>query len=97
MSCNCQLLPTLRDGIKWIYAKETKRSKENEKKMIAVIRLLLKQCLLIQFLDDSSFDNIALTNLLAATNYDVKSMEEVMFLLLKKRQIDRKLFFFCVV
>lgn len=55
---------------------------KKKKKMIAVIRLVLKQCLLIQFLDDSSFDNIALTNLLAATNYDVKSMKEVMFLLL---------------
>lgn len=28
LSCNCQLLPTLTDRIKWIYAKETKRRKE---------------------------------------------------------------------
>lgn len=47
-------------------------------KKIKVIRLVLKQCLLIQFLDDSSFDNI---NLLAVTNYDIKSKEGVKFLL----------------
>jgi len=58
--------------------KERKRKKE---KKVGVIRLVLKQCLLIQFLDYSSFDSIALINLLAATNYNIKSMEEVMFLL----------------
>lgn len=77
MSCDCQLLPALRVGIKWIYAKEAKKKKEKMKK-IKVIRLVLKQCLLIQFLDDSSFDNI---NLLAVTNYDIKSKEGVKFLL----------------
>ena len=55
--------------------------KGEEKKKIGVIRLVLKQCLLIQFLDYSSFDNIVLINLLAAIDYEVKSMEEVKFLL----------------
>lgn len=84
-SCNCQLLPTVRDGIKWIYAKEAKRREEKEK-MIAAIRLVLKQCLLIQFLDYSGSDNIVNTNAVVATNYDVKSMGGVTFLLLKKIQ-----------
>lgn len=89
MSCNCQLLPTVRDGIKWIYAKETKRRKEKEK-MVAAIRLVLKQCLLIQFLDYSSSDNVVHANPLDATNYDVKSMGAVTFLLLKKIQKREK-------
>lgn len=58
-----------------------RKQKEEKKKKIGVIRLGLKQCLLIQFLDDFSFDNIALTDLVAATDYDVKSMEEVKLLL----------------
>lgn len=89
MSCNCQLLPMVRDGIKWIYAKETKRRKEKEK-MVAAIRLVLKQCLLIQFLDYSSSDNVVHANPLDATNYDVKSMGAVTFLLLEKIQKREK-------
>lgn len=68
-------------GLSGSMQRKQKEGKKKEKKKIGIIRLVLKQCLLIQFLDDSSFDNIALINLLAATNYDVKSMEKVKFLL----------------
>jgi hypothetical protein len=43
--------------------------------MIAVIRPILKTlCLLIEFLDDSSVDNVAPINVLPVTNYYFKSM-----------------------
>lgn len=48
LSCNCQLLPTRRDGFKWIYAKETKRGKEKggrKKEKTGIIILVHKQCL----------------------------------------------------
>jgi hypothetical protein len=49
--------------------------KGNKKEMIAVIRPILKTlCLLIEFLDDSSVDNVAPINVLPVTNYYFKSM-----------------------
>lgn len=81
LSCNCQLLPTRRDGIKWIYAKETKRGKEKAGKKGRTGIIVHKQCLLMQFLDDSSFDNMSFINILAATVYGIKSIGEVKFLL----------------
>lgn len=55
--------------------------KGGEKEKTGIIILVYKQCLLIQFLDDTTFDNMSLINLLAATNYGIKSIGEVKFLL----------------
>lgn len=60
--------------------KQNEGKKKEGKKKIGVISLVLKQCLLIQFLHYSSFDNTVLINLLAVTNGDIKSTE-VKFLL----------------
>lgn len=55
--------------------------KGGKKEKTGIIILVYKQCLLIQFLDDTTFDNMSLINLLAATNYGIKSIGEVKFLL----------------
>lgn len=55
--------------------------KGGKKEKTGIIILVYKQCLLIQFLDDTTFDNMSLINLLAATNYGIKSIGEVKVLL----------------
>lgn len=53
---------------------EEGKKKGEKREKTGIIILVHKQWLLIQFLDDSSFDNMSFINILAATNYDIKSI-----------------------